>query len=336
MSHELPPPAIMLQLIMGTWVAQAVGAAARLGLADELADGDRTADQLAAASGSNPDALYRLMRALSSIGVFRMNGTQFGLTALGQTLRRGVPGSMRNIAMAETDTAHWLTWGRFTDSVRTGHMMSREALGMDPWDYYGQHPDLSAQFSRAMQDISAMAIEPVLAGYTFAEHAHVVDVGGAHGTLLGAILQHYPKTRGTLVDLPHVIESARPVYASSPLQGRVTLEPGDFFKAVPESGDVYLLKHILHDWDDEHSVKILRTIRHAMKPSSALLIVELSLPADASPAAAHFMDLNMLVMVSGRERTVDEYRTLLHGAGFELARAIPTQSPMVLLEAKPR
>ncbi len=336
MSHELPPPAVMLQFVMGSWVSQAVGAAARLGIADHLADGDRTAEQLAAATHANPDAVHRLMRALASLGIFTMKGTHFGLTPVGQTLRSGVPGSMRNVAMAETDAPHWLTWGHFTDAIRTGHKMSQQALGMDPWEYYGKHPELSVQFSRAMQDISSIAIEPVLASFTFPEHGHIVDVGGAHGTLLGAILQHYPKTRGTLLDLPHVIDSAKPVYTSSPLHSRVTLEGGDFFKSVPAGGDVYLLKHILHDWDDEHSLKILKSIRHAMKPRSALLIVELSLPADATPSAAHLMDLNMLVMINGRERTVDEYRTLLHGAGLELARAIPTQSPMVLIEAKPK
>lgn len=336
MAHELPPPAAMFQMVMGLWVSQAIGAAARLGVADHLVTGNRTAAELAPLVGADADALHRLLRALASVGVFSMQGRAFGLTPLGHTLRTGVPGSMRNIAAAETDAAHWQSWGRFTDAIKAGRSTVREALGMEIWEYYATHPDDSAQFSRAMQDVSGIAIEPVLNGYSFPPAGHIVDVGGAHGALLRAILAHVPGAKGTLFDLPHVIESARPVVAESPVRDRLTLTPGSFFEQVPTGGDVYLLKHIIHDWNDTESIRILRAVRDAMAGSARLLIVEMLLPPDATPAPAQLLDLNMLTLVNGRERTIDEYRTLLATAGLEMTRAIETPSPMVLVEAQRR
>lgn len=335
MAHELPPPARMLHIIMGPWMAQAAGAVARLGVADQLAAGPRSAAELAALVGANADALHRVMRALASIGVFALAGDRFTLTPLGETLRSNVPGSMRNMVIAETDHPHWASWGRFAESVKSGRRTSRDALGMEVWEYYGKHRDDGAQFSRAMSDISSMAIGPVLHGFDFAGAAQIVDVGGAHGALLAAVLAEHPQARGVLFDLPEVVAAAQPSLAARGLGERVTTVGGDFLKAVPAGGDVYLLKHILHDWDDARAVAILGNIRAAMKPTSRLLIVELALPESAEPSPAHFMDLNMLVMLDGRERTPSEYAALLAQAGLRLTRFSPTASPVGLAEAVP-
>lgn len=334
MQHT-PPPLEMLKMVMGPWVAQALGAVARLNVSDHLAQGPLTAEQLATKTGANPDALHRVMRALSSLGVYTMQNKSFGLTPLGQTLQSDVPGSMRNIVIAETDTCHWLTWGRFPDAVKTGRGMAQEALGMLPWDYYGKHPQDGEQFSRAMADISGIAIEPVLSNYDFSGAKTVVDVGGAHGALLLAVLRKIPAAKGILFDLPHVTATAKTAVANAGMANRVEIIAGDFFNQVPPGGDVYLLKHILHDWDDDHAVNILKSVRSAMQPQSKLLIVEIAMRDDAEPSPAHLMDLNMLVMVSGRERTPEQYGELLVKAGLTMARFIPTPSPMGLIEATP-
>lgn len=335
MGMELPPQAQVLQFIMGPFVSQAIGAVARLGVADQLAKGAKSAAELAPLVSANSDALHRVMRALASVGFFTMSGERFALTPVGEVLRSDVPGSMRNMAMAETDHAHWATWGRFPDAVRTGRKMSREALGEDAWDYYASHPEDGKQFSRAMADISAMALQPVLAGFDFTGASTIVDVGGAHGALLAGVLAEYPNAKGVLVDLPHIVASAKDVLAAQGLASRVTTVPGDFFKEIPSGGDVYLLKHILHDWDDAHCVTILKNIRRAMKPTSKLLVVELALPETAEPSPAHFMDLNMLVMLDGRERTAKEYGALFAKADLKLAKFSPTMSPLGLAEAIP-
>lgn len=332
-SHQLPPPAQMMQLVMGSWVSQCVGAAARLNLADHLATGPKTAAELAQLASADADAVYRLARALASLGVFSLAGDRFSLTPLGETLRSGVPGSMRNIAIAETDDAHWLTWGRFTDAIRQGRKMSTEVLKMEPWDYYAKHPADGEQFSRAMTDISGLAIEAVLSGYDFPNQGRVVDVGGAHGSLLAAVLKKYSTLQGALFDLPHVVAAAKPTLEKQGLSASIEIVGGDFFKAVPANGDVYLLKHILHDWNDERSVGILRSVRAAMKPGARLLVVEFSLPKDATPAPGHLMDLNMLVMLDGRERTTEQYGALFAQAGLRLSRFIPTHGPLGLFEA---
>jgi hypothetical protein len=196
----------MLQMVMGSWVAQALGTAARLGIADHIAAGAKTAEAVAKRSDANPDAVFRLMRALASIGVFTMSGQDFGLTPLGETLRSDVPGSVRWFVIAETDRAHWQTWGMFPRAVKEGRKMSIEALGMEPWDYYREHPEDAEAFSRAMTSVSEMATGAVLASYDFSGAAKIADIGGAHGALLQGVLADHPQASGILFDLPHVIE----------------------------------------------------------------------------------------------------------------------------------
>jgi hypothetical protein len=333
MSAQVPPAAQMLQFVIGSWVSQAVGAGAHLAIADHVAAGAKTADEVARRAGASPDAVFRLMRALASLGLFTMSGGEFSLTPLGETLRSDVPGSMRAFAMAETDHPHWQTWARFPKAIKEGRKMSFEAIGMEPWDYYAKHPDEAQQFSRAMSGISGMATGPVLASYEFSAASKLVDVGGAHGALLRGILEKYPQTNGVLFDLPHVVEGSKKEVARAGLAGRIEVVGGDFFKEVPAGGDVYLLKHILHDWDDAKCVSILETVKKAMKPTSKVLVVEFALPEDATPSPAHLMDLNMLVMLDGRERTPAQYGALFAKAGLRLSRFIPTPSPIGIAEA---
>lgn len=331
--HQLPPPAQMMQLVTGYWVSQAVGVTARLGVADALADGPRSSEELAAAVGADASALYRVLRMLSSIGVFaEVSPGRFGLTPLGETLRSGVPGSMRDFAVAETAYGHWQPWGRMIDSVRTGRSSARETLGIELWEWYSQNPDEAEYFSGAMGNLSEIASSEAVRVYDFSKARRIVDVGGAHGVLLSAALKSNPSARGVLFDLPHVIATARDAVEASGVADRVELVGGDFLREVP-AGDLHLVKQILHDWDDEHVVRILANCQKALPAGAPLLIVEMLIPEDNSPSPAQPMDLNMLVMLNGRERTTKEYANLLETTGFRLERVIPTHTPFYVIEA---
>jgi len=332
-AHQLPPPAVMMQLVTGYWVSQAVGVTARLGVADQLADGPRSSEELAAAVGANPSALYRVVRMLSSIGVFaEVAPGRFGLTPLGETLRSEVPGSMRDFAIAETAYGHWQPWGRMIDSVRTGQRSTRETLGIELWEWYSQNPDEAEYFSAAMGNLSQIASSEVVRVYDCSKAEKIVDVGGAHGVLLSAILKSNPRASGILFDLPHVIATASDVVATTGVGDRVELVGGDFLREVP-AGDLHLLKQIIHDWDDEHAARILANCQKALPSGAPLLIVEMLIPEDNSPSPAQPMDLNMLVMLSGRERTTKEYADLLEATGFRLEKVIPTHTPFYVIEA---
>ena len=332
--HAVPPPAAMMGLVTGYWVSQAVGVAALLGVADQLAEGPRRSDELAMAVGADPPALDRVLRLLASLGVFaEVAPGSFGLTPLGETLRSDAPGSVRNFAITETAPGHWLPWGRLHESVRTGRPMAREALGGELFDWYARNPEEAAWFSAAMGDLSALAAGELVRVYDFSRVRTVADVGGAHGVLLAAVLRANPSARGILFDLPHVIATAADAIAAEGLSSRCELASGDFFEAVPEGADLHLLKQIVHDWDDERAGRLLRNCHRALAPGGTLLLVEMVVPADNRPSPAQAMDLNMLVLLGGRERTEEEYRGLLGGAGFRLERVIPTHSPFGVIEA---
>ena len=334
MPHELPPPARMLQLITGYWISQAVGAAAKLGLADQLADGSRSADDVATSVKGHAQSVHRVMRMLASIGVFTMDSDErFGLTPLGDTLRTGVPGSMKNFAIAETSAGHWLPWGQMSEAVRTGRSMSTSALGMELWDWYSTHPEEGEFFNRAMGDLSAGVSGEVTGSYDFSDFKTVLDVGGAHGILLGAILRANPHMRGILFDLPHVTATAADSLRAQGIEQRCELVTGDFFASVPPGADIHVLKQIIHDWSDEECITLLRNCHRALKPSGKILLVEMVIPADNSPSMAQAMDMNMLVLLTGKERTELQYRDLLAAAGFRMERVIPTHSPFSIIEA---
>jgi SAM-dependent methyltransferase len=321
-------------MITGYWVSQAVGVAARLGVADQLTAGPRSSDDLARAVGAQPQALHRVLRMLASIGIFSQpDPGVFALTPLGETLRSDTPGSLRYFAIAETAFGHWAPWGRLLDSVQTGKPMAREALGGELWEWYGQNEEEAAFFSAAMGNLSALAASELVRVYDCTTARTIADIGGAHGVLLAAALRANPNARGILFDMPHVIATAADALEGQGVADRCELVSGDFFDAVPGGADLHILKQILHDWDDEHAMQLLKNCHRALAPGGNLLLVEMVVPADNQPGMAQAMDLNMLVLLGGRERTEAEYRDLLGDAGFRLERVIATHSPFQVIEA---
>jgi SAM-dependent methyltransferase len=326
----------MFRLITAYWTSQAVGVAARLGLADALASGPRDVERTAKIVGADSDALFRLLRLLAMVGlVTETSPRTFQLTELGAMLRSDASGSMRSMAAMQTAPGHWLPWGCLIDAVRTGQPVARAALGKEIYAYYAEQPEEAAFFNAAMGSLSAIAAAELMRVYDFSKVGTLADIGGGHGTMLAAILRAHPQLRGILFDLPEVVESARDFLASEGVLPRCKLVPGDFFESVTTGADVHLLKHVVHNWDDPQASRLLRNCQRALPPEGRLLIMEFLVPPDNRPAAAQPMDLNMLVNCGGRERTEGEYGELLSRSGLRLERVIATQSPFAVVEAAP-
>jgi hypothetical protein len=331
--NHTPPPELMFKLITGYWVSQAIGVAADLAIADRLAEHPASADELAQATAVEPHALFRLLRTLSAVGVFRATEAgRFVLTPLGETLRSNVPGSMRDFAVAQTREGHWLPWGKLSDAVRTGQRQTVATLGGEIFEHYAKMPKEAAAFSGAMNNLASLVAGEAARAIDTSHAKVVVDVGGANGTLLAALLRANPALSGVLFDLPHVIGGARAAMEAHGYASRCEIVGGDFFASVP-AGDVYLLKQILHDWDDDQSIRILQNCARAMNAGGRLFVVEMVIPDDGRPSPAQFMDLNMLVMLPGKERTRSEYAALFERAGLRFVRLIETHSPFQLVEA---
>ena len=330
--HDAPPPQRMLQMITGYWVSQIVGAVASLGVVDHMTRGTGDAEGLARASGADPGAMARLLRAGASLGLFeRGDDGAYRATALGETLASG-PGTMRGMAIAQTAPGHWLPWGRFTDAVRSGARQTPSTLGCEIFEYYGAHPDEGEAFAQAMDGLSAMVAREVAENLDTARAARVVDVGGAKGTLVAALLSKNSALSGVLLELSHVVAGATAALAAASLAPRCEVVGGDFFEGIPE-GDLLLLKQVLHDWDDARCRTILSNCAKAMRPGGRVVIVEQIVPDDGRLSPATLMDLNMLVMLRGRERTLREYEALLTEAGLRVQRVLQTRSPFSLIEA---
>ncbi len=318
MSQEPERPAAALRrMVNGYQVTQAIHVAATLGIADQLAGGPRGSDDLASATGAHPDALYRLLRALASIGVFREEGDRgFALTDLGDCLRSDAPESLSGWAAFVGDSYHWQAWGALLHSVQTGENAFRHVHGTDPWTLRARHPERSAAFDRAMTSLSRQVVASVLAAYDFGRFGVVVDVAGGNGAFLAAILAHHPVIRGVLFDQPHVVSGSGPILEAAGVTDRCEVVGGSFFDDVPGGGDAYILKAILHDWEDEDCLRILHTCRRAMADGAALLVVEQELGPANGNSASKFSDLNMLASPGGRERTPEAYAALFAAAGF--------------------
>lgn len=330
----VPPPVAMMGLITGYWISQAIGVVAELGVADRLVNGPRDSDDLAREVGANPQALYRVMRLLASIGVFsEVTPRHFDLTELGATLGTDTPGSVRSFAITETAPGHWLPWGRLNESVRTGQPMCHKALGMGLFEWYGQNPEEASYFNAAMGNLSALAAGELVRVYDFSGVRTLMDVGGAHGVLLATVLRENSNARGILFDLPHVIATAGEAIKAQGLNERCELRSGDFFQEVPTGADLHLLKQIIHDWDDERATKLLQNCHRSLTSNGTLLLVEMVVPPDNHPSPAQGMDINMLVLLAGKERTEKEYQRLLQNAGFRLDEVIPTHSPFSVIKA---
>ena len=330
-----PPPVTLLQMMTGYWVSQAIYVAAKLGIADLLVDGPRTADDLAAATEAHAPSLYRVLRALASVGVFtEATPGSFALTPLAELLRSGTPDSMRALAITYNEELY-RAWGDVLHSVRTGQPAFEHDFGMPVFEYYAQHPEADRVLNEALAGYTTQLAGAVPNVYDFSPFGIVVDVGGGYGALLAAILRSNPTARGILFDQPHVVAGAEEHLASAGVADRCATVGGDFFIEVPAGGDAYVLSQILHDWDDERCVAILRHCRRAMPDHGRLLVVELVLPPGEEPFFGKWLDLHMLVVASGRERTAAEYGTLFRAAGFELARVVPTPAGPSVVEAVP-
>lgn len=318
-------------------MSQAIHVVASLGLADLLKDGSRGSDDLAVATGTDPGALYRLLRALASVGVLREDeGRRFSLTPVGECLRSDAEESLQGWAAFVGRPYYWQTWGNLLQSVRTGENAFRHVHGTDVWTYRARNPEESEVFDRAMTALTRTANHSVLEAFDFGRFGTVVDVAGGNGALLAALLQRYPRMRGVLFDQSHVVEGAAEVLAQAEVADRCTIEAGSFFEEVPEGGDAYVLKAIVHDWEDPEATAILRVCRRAMRDEAVLLVIEREVGPPNEDPEAKLSDLNMLVSPGGRERTTEEFAALFESAGFRLQGSTPTGSGLSVIEASPR
>ena len=342
--HQIPsrpqpagdPVAALRQLIMGFRSTQLVRTAAELGLADHLADGPKTAADLAPLLKADPAALHRLMRALASLGLLsEIGGRAFAATVLSDCLRIGVAGSLRDMARIYGADWVWRAYAQLPWSVATGKAGFEAAHGQPLFAFLNEHADASEVFHAAMAAFSGQEAAAILAAYDFASAGRVVDVGGGNGALLAAIAKAYPDLSGILFDQVATAEAAHRTLVAAGVADRVAVSSGDFFESVPRGGDLYLLKSVIHDWDDAGTIRILGSCRRAMADGARLLVIERVVPEGSEPAEAKLFDINMLVMTGGCERTEAEHAALLAQVGFEYVRVITTQSPLSVIEAVP-
>ena len=333
---EISPHQQLDQMITGYWISQAIYAAAKFGIADHLQDGPKTVAQLAGATSTNPDALYRLLRALVSVGIFTEGESlHFSLTPLAEPLRSDIAGSKRALALMSGDE-QFRAWAEIDYSVRTGKIAFDKVFGKPIFDYLGEHPDKARIFDGAMVGVHGRESDAILNAYDFSGIGVVADIGGGNGSQLTEILKKHIRMKGILFDLPHVIERANERIQASGLLDRCQLVSGSFFDAVPAGADAYILRHIIHDWDEEKCLTILRNCHRAMPPASKLLVIESVIPPGNEPFHGKFLDLHMLLIPGGKERTENEYRTLFERAGFELTRIVPTGAEVSIVEGKKR
>jgi hypothetical protein len=328
------PQLQMMQLATGHFRAQAIYVAAKLGIADLLRDGPRSCEELARSTKTPARALYRLLRALASIEVFaEREGGRFELTPLAETLRSDTDDSLRPLLLVAGEDFHWGSWSHLLYSVTTGESAFEHVHEKRFFEYLAEDAEAGANFAAWMTRATEIQIPAILGAYDFSAARAVVDVGGGQGRLLAAILRACPRLSGVLFDRPEVVAGS--VISSSGLADRCSTKSGSFFESVPRGGDLYLLKTILHDWGDDLALRVLRNCRDAMEPDARALVIEMIVPPGNAPHPSKFMDLNMLVLNhGGMERTEEEFRALLRSAGLEIARVIPTRSPLSLIECR--
>ena len=325
------PAQHIVRLAFGFAVSQALRVVADLEIADRLAAGERSVDDLAAETCSHADALYRVMRLLAAEGVFlETDARRFGLTETGEALRSDGRSSPRDL-IRMLNQEPYLAFAQLGHSVRTGLPAFDEVFGKPRFDWLADHPDKAALFQSAMIALNQGSNEAIAEAYDFRPFSRIVDVGGGHGQLLSAILTRHPHASGVLFDLPSGIQMARSGVAGS--LPRTEFVAGSFFESVPQGADVYVLKKVVHDWNDKQAAVILRNCRDAMTPHGRVLIAETIIPAGNEPNPIKLIDVNMLAVTGGLERTQAEYASLLAAAGLRLERVISTSQPISVLEA---
>lgn len=329
---EQPPQATLMQLAMGAMVTQAVYVATKLGVAEVLADGEKNIDDIAQEVGAHSTSLYRVLRSLASLGVFtETKARTFANTAVSDVLRAGVPGSMRDSMIFMGEPWHYNVWGNMLHSAKTGGTAWKKTYGEEVFNWFAKNAEASEIFNGCMSELSAGAAPAIVAAYDFSGIETIADIAGGHGLLLSQILKANPSMRGILFDMEHVVTGAGEMLRDHGVEDRVETSSGDFFEAVP-AADAYIMKHIIHDWDDERSVKILQSIHRAMKGDGKVLIAEMVIPPGNEPHPGKMLDLEMLTSPGGVERTEAEYAELLEKAGFRLNRVVPTMSPFSVIE----
>jgi O-methyltransferase domain/Dimerisation domain len=330
-----PQPPVLFLMATGYWLSQAIYVAAKLGLADLLKDGPRSCSALAEATGTDGRALFRLMRALSSAGVFaHLPGDYFTLSCAGESLQSHVPGSLRSIVITIGEI-HYEAWGDLLQSVRTGSPAFNKVFGTGLFEYLQRNAEAADAFNSGMSDLSSLLAYAVLMAYDFSGISSLVDIGGGQGKLLRRIIELNPGIKGMVFDLEPAIETAKQNLGSDARGRRCAAVAGDFLASVPEGADAYILCGVIHDWDDDHSIRILRNCHTAMSKNGRLLLVEMVVPEVGANCFSKLLDLNMLVMTGGRERTKAEFAALLDAAGFRLAKIVPTIAPQCVIEAIP-
>jgi hypothetical protein len=329
------PYHVLFQMVIGKWISQMLGTVVEIGVPDQLAKGARRCSDIARKAGVSDDGLYRLLRALSSVGLFAESaGRRFKLTPMGQFLRSDHPESLAGYAHFTAHDCTWRPWGQLGYSVRTGRPAFDHVFGAPVFEYLSNNPNVAAVFDDAMTSISATEARAISDAYDFKGIEMLMDVAGGHGLLLATVLRRHKTMRGVLFDLPHVAAGAAATFTRAGVMARVRIESGDFFKALPSGADAIIMKHIVHDWDDDSATRILQTCHRALGPRGKLLIVDPVVPRDNLPHYGKLLDLQMLVLTPhGRERTKTEFARLLNGAGFRLTRVIATNSPVSVVEA---
>lgn len=333
--QQMPPEAQLMQFLGGSFVSQAIYAATKLGIADLLANGPKTTADLAAATKMDASSLYRLLRSLASIGVFTetSDGT-FSNTPVSELLSTDSPKSLRAMALFMGDEAHARVIIDIMYSLKTGKPAWDHVHGVPCFPYmFETNKDLGEIFNQAMTALSHGEIAAVLDAYDFSDIGTLADIAGGHGHLVGSVLKKYPAMNGVLFDLGNVLAGAPELLASYGAAERIKLVEGDFFSDIPVVADAYIMKHIIHDWYDDNCEKILGCIRRSMPDSARVLIVDSVIPPGNDPHPGKMLDLEMLVAPGGKERTADEFETLLSNSGFRLNRIVPTKSPVSIVEA---
>ncbi len=332
-----PLPAVLLRARDGLILHQTLYVAAKLGVADHLEGGWRSAAELAAELKVNEDALYRALRLLASQGVFEEDDARcFRNNQVSNFLRTGVPGSVRSLFIFWGSDFHYPSFGQIMHSIQTGESSRTFLSGTDGFEHLRRDPEQARIFDDAMTNMSELAGPLIAAAYDFGAWGSLMDVGGGNGILLSHILRAHTRLRGVLADQEHVLERARERgYLGGDLEARATMEPCNFFEHVPSGCRAYVMKSVIHDWDDDQARVILANCRKAIPADGALLLIEWELSGKNIPSNGKFIDIVMLVLTGGRERSVEEYRELLASAGFRLNRVVPTASQFAVIEALP-
>ena len=332
-NQAIPPQLAVLQMATGYWVSQSIYVAAKLGIADLLKDSPKSCDELATATRTNAPSLYRVLRSLASLGVFaETQPNHFTLTPLAACLQSDVPDSIRAYVIMQGEV-NYQAWGEFMYSVQTGGSSFEHIYGMNLYEYLAQNPESAKIFDESMTNLSVIHSAAIAPSYDFSSIQTLVDVAGGEGLLIASILKSNPTLKGVVFDQPHVIERAKRFLEAEGVLERCQVAAGNFFESVPEGGDAYILKYIIHDWDDEKAIAILKQCHKVMPAKGKILVAEQVIPPGNEPFTGKLLDLTMLVITpGGRERTEAEYRALFEKAGFKLTRIVPTQDEISIIE----